>query len=143
MREVVALRRGAMRLARRLRSEGPTDGLSSTKLSLLGRLSQAGDLTAGALAAAEGLQPQSLTRVLAELEYDGLVRRRPADTDRRQSLVALTPNGFAALAHDMHTRDEWLAAAMRHELSEAERSLLRLAGELMERLADYTVSTVS
>jgi hypothetical protein len=39
------------------------------------------------------------------------------------------------LTHDMHQRDAWLAKAM-ESLSVTERELLRLAAQLMERLAD-------
>jgi hypothetical protein len=39
------------------------------------------------------------------------------------------------LAADMQQRDGWLAAAMASELTPTECEILRLAGELMERLA--------
>ena len=38
----------------------------------------------------------------------------------------------------MQQRDSWLAAAMAAQLTSTEIELLRLAGELMERLADAT-----
>jgi DNA-binding MarR family transcriptional regulator len=38
----------------------------------------------GELAAAERLQPQSLTRALARLKRDGLVAREPDREDRRR-----------------------------------------------------------
>jgi hypothetical protein len=44
--------------------------------------------------------------------------------------------GRAVLARDMQQRDAWLAAAMEQQLTRAERELLRLAGELMDRLAE-------
>jgi hypothetical protein len=39
----------------------------------------------------------------------------------------------------MHRRDAWLAQAMMQELSPIEQGVLRLAGELMDRLADDPV----
>jgi hypothetical protein len=36
----------------------------------------------------------------------------------------------------MDQRDQWLAAAMAEKLTSTEAELLRLAGELLERLAD-------
>jgi hypothetical protein len=40
------------------------------------------------------------------------------------------------LTRDMQQRDAWLAGAMAAELSVTERELLRLAAQLLERLAD-------
>jgi DNA-binding MarR family transcriptional regulator len=136
-----AVRRGTTRLARRLRMERPetrpTEAeLSNLALSVLAHLHQRGPMTPGALAAAERLQPQSLTRTLAGLEREHLVSRRSDGQDGRRSLLALTEAGAQALVRDMRQRDDWLAAAMARELTRTERELLRLAGDLMERLAE-------
>jgi DNA-binding MarR family transcriptional regulator len=131
------IRRGVNRLDRRLRSEGPHDGLALGKLSILGHLSRAGGtMTPTELAAADRLQPQSVTRVLAELEGDGLVARRTDGTDGRRFRITITAAGRSALRRDMHQRDEWLARVMKQTLSTTEQGVLRLAGELMDRLAD-------
>jgi len=88
----------------------------------------------GEIAAAERLQPQSLTRVLADLEAEGLITRERDARDRRQSVLALTAAGAQALAADMGARDRWLAEAM-EELTETERQVLYLAGVLMDRIS--------
>src|SRR5580698_8131564 len=124
----MAVRRGSTRLARRLRSERPEAAETLLELSVLGHLYRRGPMTPGALADNERLQPQSLTRALARLERDRLVLRRSDETDRRRSRLALT--------RDMARRDAWLAAAMARELTPTEQQLLRLAGDLMERLAE-------
>lgn len=141
LQAATALRRGTTRLARRLRMERPEPGgtepeLSNLALSVLAHLHRRGAMTPGALAAAERLQPQSLTRTLAGLERQHLVTRKPEGRDGRRSLVALTEGGAQALVRDMRQRDDWLAAAMARELTRAERELLRLAGDLMECLAE-------
>jgi DNA-binding MarR family transcriptional regulator len=129
--------RGAMaRLNRRLRAERMGHGLSLNRLSLLGLLCRNGPMTATALAAAERLQPQSLTRMLARLESDELIVRRPDETDRRQVLIDVTQMGVGVLAEDTRRREAWLAGAMAERLTSTERELLRLAAGLMERLAD-------
>jgi DNA-binding MarR family transcriptional regulator len=129
--------RGAMaRLNRRLRAERIGHGLSLNRLSLLGLLGRNGPMTATALAAAERLQPQSLTRMLARLESDELIVRRPDETDRRQVLIDVTQLGVGVLAEDTRRREAWLAGAMAERLTSTERELLRLAAGLMERLAD-------
>jgi DNA-binding MarR family transcriptional regulator len=137
------LRRGVMSLARRLRAERATNGLSLAKISVLGHLARRGELTPSALAAADRLRPQSLTRVLAELESDGLISRTRDAADGRQRRVALTPLGRSMLAADMRQRDEWLAATMGELLTKSERDLLVRAAELLERLADAGTATES
>ena len=69
------LRQSLARLNRRLRTESKVLGLSATKHSILGQLYRDGPKTPKAIAAAEGVQPQSVTRVLAELEESGWVLR--------------------------------------------------------------------
>jgi DNA-binding MarR family transcriptional regulator len=123
-----------MSLSRRLRLErgsGPT-GL---ELSVLGNLHRRGPMSPGELAAAERIQPQSLTRTLAGLEADSLLARSQDPEDGRRSLLQITEAGRGALRDDMQRRDAWLADAITRELTVTERELLRLAGELLERLA--------
>jgi DNA-binding MarR family transcriptional regulator len=141
LQAATALRRGTTRLARRLRMERPEPGaaepeLSNLALSVLAHLHRRGPMTPGALAAAERLQPQSLTRTLAGLEREHLVTRRPQGRDGRRALLVPTETGTQALVRDMRQRDDWLAAAMARELTRTERELLGLAGDLMERLAE-------
>lgn len=136
------VRRGASRLARRLRSERPERGIALLKLNVLAQLNRHGPLSPGELAVAERLQPQSLTRTLAGLEADGLITRNRDPRDRRRSSLALTSVGLAVLRQDMSQRDAWLALAMAQELTPTECEVLRLAGELMDRLAGTDVSAL-
>lgn len=131
-----SLREGMARLNRRLRAERLGHGLSLNRLSLLGLLRSNGPMTATALAAAERLQPQSLTRMLARLETEGLIVRRPDDSDRRQVLIDITDEGIAVLTEDTRRREAWLAGVMAERLTLTEREVLRLAAGLMDRLAD-------
>nr|BFE56793.1 hypothetical protein GCM10020063_013190 [Dactylosporangium thailandense] len=130
-----AVRRATQRLSRRLQLQRDADGLSLTKISMLGHLARRGPLTAGALAAADRLQPQSVTRVLADLEADGHIERLENPADKRQRVFSITPAGRAALGADMRVRDEWLAAAVA-SLTPAERDALLRAAAILERLAD-------
>jgi DNA-binding MarR family transcriptional regulator len=136
-KSAAAVRRATTRLQRRLRSEGPGDGIAPAQLSVLGLLRRAGQpMTPGELATADGVQPQSTTRVLAELEQSGFVTRTRDVADARQYRIALTDAGEVALTADMRERDAWLAHAMVLELSPAERKVLTIAADLMERVAD-------
>jgi len=134
-----ALRRGTSELYRRLRAERVSHGLSPSKLSILGRLALSGPLTVTALAAKERVQPQSLTRTLADLEESKLIIRRQDQTDRRQSLTEITRLGEDLLRNDARRQAAWLAVAMSSVLTPAERELLRVAAQLMRQLADAEV----
>ena len=135
-RAAIAVRRGVTSLGRRLRTDRTSGGQTSLELSVLGHLNRRGALTPGDLAAADRIQPQSLTRTLTSLDASGLISRQPDPSDGRRSLLAITAAGISVLRSEMNQRDRWLAAAMVAELTETERELMRLAGELMERLAD-------
>jgi len=60
-----AVRRGVIRLSRRLRAERPAHDVTLLQLAVLAELNDTGPMTPGQLAAAQRVQPQSLTRVLA------------------------------------------------------------------------------
>jgi DNA-binding MarR family transcriptional regulator len=124
-----------MQLARRLRAERPRPGISLQKLSVLGHLNRSGPLSAGELAAADHIQPQSLTRALASLERDGLISRTVDPRDHRRARLELTVDGLSVLRADMRQRDLWLAHSISAQLTATERELIRLASELMQRLA--------
>jgi DNA-binding MarR family transcriptional regulator len=125
-----------MRLGRRLRADRLQDGLSLLKLSLLGHLQSRGALTPTDLASLERIRLQSLTRVLADLAGEGLIHREPDPANRRRTLVSITPAGQHALVLDKWQPDAWLAAAIVSTLTPTERALLRLAADLMGRLAE-------
>ena len=141
LQSAASVRRGVIRLGRRLQAERPEHSEPLLRLAVLGHLARDGALSPGTLAAVERLQPQSLTRTLYGLERDGLVSRQTDPVDRRRSLLALTEAGAEALRRDMRRRDGWLAKAMAEELNPTERELLRLAGQLMERLATSGVAS--
>jgi DNA-binding MarR family transcriptional regulator len=122
-------------LIRRLRREDGPIGIGPTGLALLGLLLQSGPATASELAAAENLQPQSLTRALRGLEQERLIGRRPDEDDRRRAILWITPKGEDLLRQTMRKRVAWLNAAIEATLSDTERETLRAAADLLERLA--------
>ncbi|WP_064742487.1 MarR family winged helix-turn-helix transcriptional regulator [Azospirillum sp. B4] len=134
------LHRSTTALSRRLLTERPVEGMSTTKLGVLGKLHREGTATATALAAYLRVQPQSLTRLLADLEEHGHITRGPDAQDRRQVRIEITDAGRHALFGDVHGRRTALARAMLATLTPTERELLRLAAGLMDRLADADLS---
>jgi len=124
------------RLFHRLRVTRAASGLSMAKLGVLSLLRREGVATATALADCLGVQPQSLTRLLADSENEGIIKRQPDQVDRRRSLIEITPAGSLLLADEARKREIRLAAAMIRVLTPTEQELIRLAGGLMDRLAD-------
>jgi DNA-binding MarR family transcriptional regulator len=129
-----ALRRGVVRLSRRMQLERPMRTVSLNQFSLLAHLARRGAMTVGELAALERAQPQSLTRPLAGLAEEGHVRRQTDPEDGRRVLVTITGSGLEVLLNDMRQRDSWLALAMTR-LNDTERGVLVLAAEIMERIS--------
>ncbi|MDN4173836.1 MarR family transcriptional regulator [Nocardioides sp. SOB77] len=130
------LRLSVMRLRRRLASERhPDNELSIAHMGVLGCLHRTDGLTLGELAAAERVQPPSMTRTVNGLEERGYVTRRPHETDGRQVVVELSEKGRATVLADRRRRDEWLAQRLR-ELTPHERAVLRRAAPILERLAN-------
>jgi DNA-binding MarR family transcriptional regulator len=128
--------RGVLRLSRRLRSERPASTVSLSALSLLSTLHRSGPMPAARLAQAERLQPQSLSRLIAQLDRDGLIKRRPGKEDRRTLILEITEAGRRALSHDITARRAWLEGAMRKVLVPGEREMLAHAAVAMLRLAN-------
>src|SRR5450830_343439 len=93
----VQLRASVLQLARRLRPGLEAEGMGTLKLSVLSRLGRQGAMSPTELARGEGVRLQSLTRLIAELEAEGWVRRSDDPADGRRSLLAPTPAGVACL----------------------------------------------
>ena len=130
----VTLRRASTRLALRLRAERAADGLGSTGVAVLGQLHRRGALTASEIASAERVQPQSLTRVLASLEEQGLIAREQDTQDRRRHTIELTDRGRQLLKEHMRTSDDWLAEAIEQRLNPTERAVLQLAAGILDQI---------
>ncbi len=120
-------------LTRRLRAE---HSFSLTQGSVLGRLDREGPLSTVELAAAERVRPQSMGQTLAELEGQGLIARRPHETDGRRTLIELTEDGRRVLAEDRRRRVGWLAEGIDGELTQSEQEILARAVPLLARLAE-------
>lgn len=136
MADPAPIARAVLQLARRLRAERPASPVSLSGLGLLNTLHRQGPMPAARLAEAERLQPQSLTRLIARLEADGLVVRRRDEADRRLLLLEITPAGRGVIGRDMTARRAWLAGAMDAALTVEEQAELARAAELMQRLAN-------
>lgn len=130
------LRFAVMRLRRRLvRERHPDNDLSVSSMAVLHALHRQGDLSVGALAAREQVQPPSMTRTVTALAEAGLVERCAHPSDGRQVVVRVTDEGRAVVAADLTRRDRWLSRRL-EELTAEERDVLRRAAPLLQRLAE-------
>src|SRR5688500_6771107 len=124
----------AIHLLRRLRREDDASGLSAPRLSALSVVVFGGPLTLGALATAEQVRPPTMTRLVAALERDGLVRRRVDPGDARRAVVEATARGRSLIAEGRARRIGLLAGRLA-ALTPEELATLEQAAELLERVA--------
>jgi DNA-binding MarR family transcriptional regulator len=128
------LRLAVVRLNRRLRAQRIGDDLTLTQVAALSTLHKCGPLTPGQLAAKEGVQPPSMTRVIAALEELRFVERRPHPTDGRQAIVELSESGRGYVQKAISVREAWLDRQLA-ELGDEEREVLSKAAEIIDRMA--------
>jgi DNA-binding MarR family transcriptional regulator len=130
-----ALRISVMRLSRRLRNErDASDDLTANQLAVLGTLFREGSLTIGELAAAEKVQPPSMTRTVGCLADKQLIDRTPHPTDKRVVIVSLNGAGAAVIEESRRRKEAWLNHRLK-ELTPAERKILRDAAPIIERIS--------
>jgi DNA-binding MarR family transcriptional regulator len=128
------LHASAIHLLRRLRAEDAASGLTAPRLSALSVLVFGGPRSIGELAAAEQVRPPTISRLVRELERDGLVSREGDPLDARVQRVRATRAGEALLLAGRARRVARLAAALA-ELPASDRRALDRAAPLLERLA--------
>ena len=126
------LRLVVLRMSRRLRQESVGE-VTASQMSALSSIGLAGAASLGELAATERIAPPSMTRIVARLEEQGLVRRRHDETDRRVSRLEITPAGETLLAETRSRRDAYLAERLQ-SLTEEERQIIDQALPIFERI---------
>jgi DNA-binding MarR family transcriptional regulator len=128
-----AVRLSITRAARKLRAQRVNQSITLSQLSALATVSKYGPLSAGEVAAAEQMQPPSMTKILAALEAAGLIDRAPHPEDRRQSVISISADGEQLLEDEGRARDEWLAQRLA-AISEVDRNRLLQAMDVLDRL---------
>lgn len=123
----------AVRLLRRLRKSDSADGLSAPKASALSVLVFGGPQTLKDLAAAEQVRAPTMSRLVAEMEEEGLATKAGDKSDGRVVRIAATVKGRALLEAGRERRLELLTAQV-EALSRAERETLHAAAEILVRL---------
>ena len=130
------LRRSITRLGRLLGASMPKGELTPLKLAALGVLRRSGPMSASSLAARLGIRPQSLTRILADLEEAELLRRSRGPDDAREHCLEATPKAVLLMREEGARRDQAIREAMQRVLTPLEIELLLLAAKALNKLAD-------
>lgn len=128
------LHSAAIHLLRRLRREDDASGVSAPRLSALSVLVFGGARTIGSLATVEQVRVPTMSRLVAALETDGLVRRVAHATDKRVVFVEASAAGRALLHAGQRRRVAALTADI-EKLSATERRAILAAIPLVEKLA--------
>jgi len=87
------------------------------------------------LADRERIKRPTATRLIVTLEEGGHVTRTPDPSDRRSSLIAVTPEGRELMRTLRTRKDAYLAQRLR-KLSAEDRETLDRAADLLERLLE-------
>lgn len=128
------LHSAAIHLLRRLRAEDSASGLTAPRLSALSVIVFAGPVTLGELADAEQVRPPTISRLVKELEAEGLVERMADATDRRVQRVRATGRGRRLLQEGRARRVSALARDL-EALPARDLAALARAATLLERLS--------
>jgi DNA-binding MarR family transcriptional regulator len=126
------------RLSRRLRptAAAVAAGLTPTRVSVLLHVVRSGPVRLAALAAAEGINPTMLSRVISDLVDAGLLERTSDDGDRRSAWVNATRRG-ARLAEQMRRERTDAVNAGLERLNDVDRRRIDQALPALEALAEH------
>jgi DNA-binding MarR family transcriptional regulator len=106
-------------------------GMSYARGRVVAALHASGPVLMRALSEAVGVTPRTITGLVDALEADGWVERRAHPTDRRATIVALTPAADVAFARLLEAY-RWLARDLVGEVPEADQ---RCALGVIEHIA--------
>ena len=124
----------AVRLLRMVRTVDEQTGLSAPRLSALSVLVFAGPLSLTALARAEQVTAPTMSKLVAELQAEGLVAKRADTADRRAIRIEATSKGRELMLEGRSQRLALLSACFAR-FTPAERATLEQAAALMLRAA--------
>ncbi len=128
------LRPALLRLARELRREIHSLGVTGGQVSLLAQISASPDITASELAERERISAPGMSGHLGRLEAANLIERARA-TDRRRIGLRITDEGERVLRSVRKRRTAWLAEHL-NGLTDDERDRIEAAIEPLERLLE-------
>ena len=126
----------AIHLLRRVRKQDSAMGEGPARLSALSVLVFGGPMTLGQLAAAEQVQPPTMSRIVTGLEHSRLAERMTDSKDARRVRIRATPSGERLLHQGRRRRIEYLARHLdgltRQDLSTLDKAVHLLEGVLRD-----------
>jgi len=129
------LHSAAIHLLRRARRSDPLTGATPAQLSALSVL-MSGPKTLGELAAAEQVRAPTISRLAAEMERSGLIRRRQDPRDARVVNVEMTAKGRRVLGKGRDLRIADIEGRVRRldppEIATLERAVSIIEGMLRD-----------
>ncbi len=128
-----AVHSAAIHMLRRVRAEDRWTGLSGPRLSALSVIVFAGPVTVTGLAAAEQVRTPTISRLIADLEQEGLVKRVVGPEDKRVRVVTATEKGQRVLRQGRDRRVQKLATDL-EALSNSDRKVLARAAGILKDL---------
>ncbi len=128
------LRPALLRLARELRREVHSLGVTGGQVSLLAQIAANPGITASELAEREKISAPGMSGHLSRLEAAGLIARTRAE-DRRRIGLTVTDEGTRVLRSVRNRRTAWLVEHL-NGLTDDERDLIEAAIEPLERLLE-------
>jgi DNA-binding MarR family transcriptional regulator len=128
------LRPALLRLARELRREVHSLGVTGGQVSLLAQISMSPDITASELAERERISAPGMSGHLGRLEAANLIERARA-ADRRRIGLRITDEGERVLRSVRKRRTAWLVEHL-NSLSDEDRDRIEAAIEPLERLLE-------
>lgn len=130
------LRTFIVKLRRRLREQANSGDFTPSQIAVLTRLEREGAGTVSSLARAEGMRPQSMGAVIAQLEAAGVLDGKPDPADGRQTLWSLTEACARQLREGRAVRQDWLTRTIQARLAADEQEELAAVLHLLQRLVD-------
>lgn len=133
--DINRLRIALGRISRTVDRQVAGDGLTRTQLSVLGTVARERRIGIGELADIEGLNPTMASRLVGKMEDKGLVRRSPAEEDRRAVVVEITAAG-SRLHTRLRTQRTRLFTARLADLPATQQDALLRAVPALELLSE-------
>jgi DNA-binding MarR family transcriptional regulator len=131
------LRPVLLRIARELRREIHSLGVTGGQVSLLIQIKTSPGITASELAERERISAPGMSGHIARLEAANLIERARA-TDRRRIGLTVTPDGEKVLVNVKKRRTAWLAEHLKN-LDNEERESIEAALPALEKLLEAPV----
>ncbi len=129
------LRPVLLKLARELRREIHSLGVTGGQVSLLVQIKFSPGIGIRELAARERISVPAISKFVARLEEAGLVQRAPVGGDKRRVGLTLTTSGHRVLRSVRSKRTAWLAARLRTLGADAIAAIVAAIEPLTELLA--------